>query len=170
MKNSLDLGREVETHPLWTPSISGSRAPQGGEGAPRERGREGRDCQGWGPHAWGSRPHPPTPAACLSVTTMKGQLPQHEQPRSDATVNTQLARARPPQRDRCPTKKRNSKQQIRHNQHAATHTVQFFLQTRFNERIETGARIKQNRGGFTRAGWGESTAWRGCSAAGRRVE
>lgn len=78
----------------------------------------------------------PTPAACLSATTpTKGQLPQREQPRSDATVNTQLVRACPRHGTNDPPKI-NPKQQIRHNQHAATHTVQFFLQTRFNERIE----------------------------------
>lgn len=78
---------------------------------------------------------------------MEGTTPQHEQPRSDATVNTQLAGASLPPRTGAP-QKRNSKQQIRHNQHAATHTVQLFLQTRFSEcrnrstdKAELGSRV-----------------------------
>lgn len=94
--------------------------------------------------------------SCLSFSHNKGtELTQHEQPRSDATVNIQLARVRP--HKGTGTLKNNSKQQIRHNQHAATHTLQFFLQTRFNERIKAGARTKQNRQGLKRAGGGSPT-------------
>lgn len=98
---------------------------------------------------WRPGPHP----SCLSFSHNKGtEFTQHEQPRSDATVNIQLARAQPHEGTGAP--KNNSKQQIRHNQHAATHTVQFFLQTRFNESIKTGAQTKRNRQGLKRAGGG----------------
>lgn len=93
-----------------------------GRGTRRE-GKGGEKLLGPEPPCLGVQAPSPTPAACLSATTpMKGQLPQREQPRSDATVNTQLVRACPRHGTNDPPKI-NPKQQIRHNQHAATHTV-----------------------------------------------
>ena len=108
--------------------------------------------------------------ARASVTASGGQVPPRQHPRRHAAADTQLAGARP-RRGTGALQERNSKQQIRHNQHAATHTGQTFLQTRFSERIARGAQREQNRGGGLHArGAGEQRGPGGCSAAGRGAE
>lgn len=83
---------------------------------------------------------------------MEGTTPQHEQPRSDATVNTQLAGARLPPRTGAPEKETpNSKSGITN---MPPHT-RFSSSSKFDSvSVGRGAWIKQNRG----AGWGQPTA------------
>lgn len=86
-------------HLLWTLSVSNcSQKFQ----SPLKSRRGNRREKGRGEIATVGTPCP----SCLSVTDMEGITPQHEQPRSDATVNTQLAGACLPPKDWCPPKKK----------------------------------------------------------------